>query len=70
MSVPVAWTGKPTTLEFTIGEERIGIAQDGRLLGTAPVPAGRAEAAIDADVQWGHGMFGPLRAEMRSNAVE
>ena len=70
VSVPVAWTGKPTTLAFTIGEDRIGIAQDGRLLGTAPVPAGRAEEALDADVQWGHGMFGPLRAEMRSNAVE
>lgn len=71
VSAPVAWTGKPTTLEFTIDEERISIAQDGRILGTAPVRPGHAEKTVrDADIRWGHGMFGPLRAEMRSNAVE
>ena len=70
VSVPVAWTEEPTTIEFAIDEEKISIAQDGRNLGSAPVPAGRAGAAMDADIRWGHGMFGPLRAKMRSNEVE
>ena len=71
VSAPVAWTGKPTTLEFTIEAEQISIAQDGRILGSAPVRPGHAEKTVkDADIQWGYGMFGPLRAEMRSNAVK
>ena len=71
VSVPVEWTGEPTTLVFTIGAETISIAQDGRILGSAPIRPGRAEAAVKhAGIQWGQGMFGPLRAEMRSNAVE
>ncbi len=71
VSVPVVWREGPTTLLFTVGEAEISIKQDRKLLGSAPIRREQVERVVkDAEVQWGYGMYGPLRAGLQSKAVE
>jgi len=69
VAAAMQWTGKPTTLQFTLARDRLSISQDGRELASAPVTADFAPDLRDARVQWGAGMFGPLRGSIRSHAV-
>lgn len=65
----VRWTGKPTTLQFTVTGSRMSVTQDGRELAAAPVTAELAAKARDARIEWGHGMFGRLRGELQSRTT-
>ena len=64
----IQWTGKPTTLQFTVTGDRMSIAQDGRELMSAPVAAALTARLKEARIGWGAGMFGPLRGTIRSRA--
>ncbi len=66
----IAWTGKPTTLRFTVTEERISIEQDGQALASAPISAALAARVKEAQIEWAYGMFGPLRGTIESKAVQ
>jgi len=69
VAAAIKWTGKPTKLQFTVTDEGIVIAQDGRELASAPISAVPVDQLKDAEIQWGYGMFGPSRATIRSKAV-
>ncbi len=64
----IQWTGKPTTLRFTVTDSAMTIDQDGKPLISSPITAELAAKVRDAKIRWGHGMFGPLRATLRSQA--
>jgi len=64
----IKWIGKPTTLQFTVTDDRMSIVQDGRSLVSAPVTAALTAKLKDARIGWGTGMFGPLRGTIRSKA--
>ena len=65
----IQWTGKPTTLQFTVTNERMSIVQDGRELVSAPITAELAAKVKDARLEWSAGMFGRLRGTILSQAV-
>ena len=69
-SAAIEWTGKPTTLRFRATDRRVEIEQDGRVLVSAPIDDGQADRVQDADIEWGHGMFGPLRATLESKRIQ
>ena len=64
----IQWAGKPTTLQFTVTDDRMSIGQDGRNLVSAPVTAALTARLKDVRIGWGTGMFGPLRGTIRSRA--
>ena len=65
----IRWTGSPTTLQFSVTADRLSIAQDGRELVSAPVVSSMTAALKDARLEWGTGMFGPLRGALRTTSV-
>jgi len=67
-TAPIQWTGKPMTLQFTVTNDRLSVAQDGRKLVSAPITAALAARTKDAKVEWGMGMFGPLRGKIVSKS--
>jgi len=40
----ITWAGEPTTLQFTVADDRMSIAQDGHDLVSAPVTAALTES--------------------------
>ena len=65
----IQWTGKPIELQFTVTADRLSIAQDGRELASAPMTPKLAAGVKDARIEWGTGMFGPLRGTIRSESM-
>ena len=56
---------------LAVGETEISVRQNGKLLGTASVRREQVERVVEgAEFQWGYGMYGPLRAELQSKAVD
>lgn len=62
LSLPLAWTDGPTELRLTVTADGLSLAQDGRVLGTAKLPAGllaKIRAATWQPIEWSKGVFGP-----------
>jgi len=69
LSAPIQWTGKPTTLQFSVTNTRLTITQDGRELGSAAMNAALAARTRKAHIEWGKGMFGPLQGKIVTKNV-
>ena len=65
----IEWTGKPMELRFTVTDDRIEIGQDGNVIASASVGKQQTDQLPDAEIEWGQGMFGPLRAALGSRSV-
>ncbi len=65
----ITWRSEPTTLRFTVTEDRMVVAQDGRDVVSAPVTAGLAAKIKKTRITWAAGMFGPFRGVIRSRRV-
>ena len=74
LSVPVAYTGAPTQLEFIIGDGKLSILQDGSELASTALegelPGLIAGAEALSPITWGQGVFGDFRGAVVSGRVE
>jgi hypothetical protein len=69
LSVPIQWSDKPTTLQFTIANGRMTITQDGQPLGDTALPAAPTTPR-DWKYTWSKGVFGPLGGHMTNHSVQ
>ncbi|MFH1918275.1 MAG: hypothetical protein ABIP48_00090 [Planctomycetota bacterium] len=66
LTAQVQWKEQPILLEFSVGPDRLTILQDGRELATTPLERDFAVDYSGLDVNWGQGVFGPLRGDLLS----
>lgn len=64
LAVPMVWKNGPTTLEFNITAQSIGISQDGARLGATDWDAQHPALLEDLSVRRGAGVFGPFRGRL------
>ncbi len=73
LSAPIAWTGGPTVLSFTVGTDGIRITQDGKVVAEAVLGGELAKAPRSAadmgGVTWGRGVYGAFRGAALSGEI-
>ena len=64
LAAQIEWKDGPMRLEFVVTSNGLEIHQDGRRLASATLDDNSTFSAPDLSVQWGRGVFGPLRGEL------
>ena len=70
LSVPIAWTGVATDLEFEITPAGMSVSQDGRELGSATFPPASMDGFSIEYVRWSDGVYGPLAGRLSAESLE
>lgn len=60
LAVPFEWKPGPTRLDVKLQGSTLSVAQDGKLLGSVPLPEHLVTAFRPAKITWGEGVFGPF----------
>ena len=64
LATRIEWKNGPTTLQFIIESDRLVIRQDGKPLGSAPLPPSILDGLRPSKIDWGKGVFGRFEGNL------
>lgn len=70
LAVLTRWKGGPTTFDIEFGPERLSVEQDGQSLGTLQLDPNGWGFQGPLRIEWGKGVFGPLRGKIVERQVK
>ena len=70
LTVATGWRESATRFEIIVSDASITVLQDGEQIGSTDLPDGFADGLALGAVEWGKGIYGPLRGRIVSSEME